>query len=116
MAIQLPDDLVIAISRIQERHTAPEHVWRAPAVDRVKVPVNRSCGAVSGPAQVAIPEHIESPFENPIRPRDGICLCGREGAVNRVDAGMPLRGIKDKSWRTGDEALDESPMRLDWAS
>ena len=51
MAIQFPDDLVIAARRIEVRHARPERVRRAAVVDRIERPVRQGGTAWSEPAE-----------------------------------------------------------------
>ncbi len=42
MAIQFPDDLVVADGRVEVGHIGPEDVRRPPVVDRIEMPVHRA--------------------------------------------------------------------------
>ena len=72
MAIQLPDDLVVANLRIQKRHVAIEDTRCGAAVNWIEMPVHM---AIRGVREVAIAEEIAGSVEDPVR----ACGCVTRG-------------------------------------
>src|SRR5688572_24070411 len=72
MAVQLPNDLVVADLGTEERHVGVEDA-RCPAVmDRIRMPIDPS---VAGEAYVVVAKQIVSALEQAVRPRGSVAAC-----------------------------------------
>ena len=87
--IQLPNDLVIAVTRIQEVDRRPEGIRRLRIVHRIVLP------AVE--VEAAVAEQIVLATNDPVRPRGSAALAVRKLALDRRDEIVAERRADQKA-------------------
>ena len=80
--VQLPDDLVIADRRVQERHLRPVPHRRPAIVHRIADPVDAP--AVVGESKRRIAEDVEAARERALCTTTGVGGGGREGGLDET--------------------------------
>ena len=100
MAIELPDDLVIANLGIEVGHSGPEGSRGSAPVHGVEVPVGR---ATAGEREVAVAEQVVAASHEPFTTADGFIQGAGESAPKRVDELLPARRINHEAGSPADE-------------
>ena len=129
MAVQLPDDLVIAAGRIEIRHLAPEQRRRDAVVDRIAMPVDRGrrraddSGAVEGASagasggdgresQIAIAEQVQAPVRDGVGAPDGIGRGVGKAGADRPRDRLAHRRLDRPAARPRREMAGEGGVRV----
>jgi hypothetical protein len=100
MAIELPDDLVIANPGIEVGHSGPEGSGGPTPVHGVEVPVSR---ATTDEREVAIPQQVVAACCEPFTTADGFIQGAGKSAQKGVGELLPARRINHEAGSPADE-------------
>ena len=95
MAVELPDDFMVANPRVQVGNSGPEPQRNPTVMDRIEVPIQR--GGAIPKRNPAIAQDVEAPLEQWSRIADSILPGAREGERYRSGGGVTSIGIDEET-------------------